>query len=179
MPSLKDLRLRIRSVRSTQKITAAMKMVAGAKLRRAQEAAEAARPYADRMDRMLRSLGGSFVGRPGAPPMLAGTGKTDVQLVVVITADRGLCGSFNASIVRDARNFIRSLLRDGKTRQRRRRHACRGALNLPVLPGIHLDQVLSCGIGQQMAHQARLDVERGENVDHFGSFQRRDVDFVE
>ena len=115
MPSLKDLRLRIRSVRSTQKITAAMKMVAGAKLRRAQEAAEAARPYADRMDRMLRSLGGSFVGRPGAPPMLAGTGKTDVQLVVVITADRGLCGSFNASIVRDARNFIRSLLRDGKT----------------------------------------------------------------
>jgi F-type H+-transporting ATPase subunit gamma len=115
MPSLKDLRLRIRSVRSTQKITAAMKMVAGAKLRRAQEAAEAARPYADRMDRMLRSLAGSFADRPGAPPILAGTGKSDVHLIVVATADRGLCGSFNASIVRDARNMVRQLTQDGKT----------------------------------------------------------------
>ncbi|MBM3541451.1 MAG: F0F1 ATP synthase subunit gamma [Alphaproteobacteria bacterium] len=115
MPSLKDLRLRIRSVRSTQKITAAMKMVAGAKLRRAQEAAEAARPYADRMDRMLRSLASSFADRPGAPPILAGTGKSDVHLLIVATADRGLCGSFNASIVRDARNLVRQLTAEGKT----------------------------------------------------------------
>ncbi|MFO0995932.1 MAG: F0F1 ATP synthase subunit gamma [Alphaproteobacteria bacterium] len=115
MPSLKDLRQRIRSVRSTQKITAAMKMVAGAKLRRAQEAAEAARPYADRMDRMLRSLSASFEGRTDAPPMLIGTGKSDVHLIVVATADRGLCGSFNASIVREARIVIRGLQQEGKT----------------------------------------------------------------
>lgn len=114
MPSLKDLRLRIRSVRSTQKITSAMKMVAGAKLRRAQEAAEAARPYAERMDRMLGSLGASFAGRPDAPGLLAGTGKSDTHLVILATADRGLCGSFNASLVREARHMIRDLLADGK-----------------------------------------------------------------
>jgi len=114
MPSLKDLRLRIRSVRSTQKITSAMKMVAGAKLRRAQEAAEAARPYAERMERMLGSLGTSFAGRPDAPGMLAGTGKSDTHLIILATADRGLCGSFNASLVREARNMIRDLLSQGK-----------------------------------------------------------------
>ncbi|MGE0096238.1 MAG: F0F1 ATP synthase subunit gamma [Alphaproteobacteria bacterium] len=114
MPSLKDLRLRIRSVRSTQKITSAMKMVAGAKLRRAQEAAEAARPYAERMERMLGSLGTSFAGRPDAPGMLAGTGKSDTHLIILATADRGLCGSFNASLVREARNMIRDLLAQGK-----------------------------------------------------------------
>jgi len=114
MPSLKDLRLRIRSVRSTQKITSAMKMVAGAKLRRAQEAAEAARPYAERMERMLGSLGASFAGRPDAPGMLAGTGKSDTHLIILATADRGLCGSFNASLVREARHMIRELLADGK-----------------------------------------------------------------
>lgn len=114
MPSLKDLRLRIRSVRSTQKITSAMKMVAGAKLRRAQEAAEAARPYAERMERMLGSLGASFAGRPDAPGLLAGTGKADTHLVILATADRGLCGSFNASLVREARHMIRDLLAEGK-----------------------------------------------------------------
>ncbi len=114
MPSLKDLRLRIRSVRSTQKITSAMKMVAGAKLRRAQEAAEAARPYAERMDRMLSSLGTSFAGRPDAPGLLAGTGKSDTHLIILATADRGLCGSFNASLVREARTMIRDLLAEGK-----------------------------------------------------------------
>lgn len=114
MPSLKDLRLRIRSVRSTQKITSAMKMVAGAKLRRAQEAAEAARPYAERMERMLTSLGASFAGRPDAPGLLAGTGKSDMHLIILATADRGLCGSFNASLVREARTMIRDLLAEGK-----------------------------------------------------------------
>lgn len=114
MPSLKDLRLRIRSVRSTQKITSAMKMVAGAKLRRAQEAAEAARPYAERMERMLTSLGASFAGRPDAPGLLAGTGKSDTHLIILATADRGLCGSFNASLVREARTMIRDLLAEGK-----------------------------------------------------------------
>jgi F-type H+-transporting ATPase subunit gamma len=114
MPSLKDLRNRINSVKSTQKITAAMKMVAAAKLRRAQEQAMAARPYAERMERMLGSLAQAMGGQAGAPPLLAGTGKSDVHLVVVMTSDRGLCGSFNSSIVREARRLTRRLISDGK-----------------------------------------------------------------
>ncbi|MBC7134980.1 F0F1 ATP synthase subunit gamma [Oceanibaculum nanhaiense] len=115
MPSLKDLRNRIKSVQSTRKITSAMKMVAAAKLRRAQEQAEAARPYAERMERMLASVAGRLQGATGAPKLVAGTGKDDVQLVVVATADRGLCGGFNTNIVRAARIHIRKLLADGKT----------------------------------------------------------------
>ena len=115
MPSLKDLKIRINSVKSTRKITSAMKMVAAAKLRRAQEQAEAARPYAERMARVLGSLAAAAQGRPGAPPMLAGTGKDDVHLLIVATADRGLCGGFNSSIVRAARARIRGLLEAGKT----------------------------------------------------------------
>ena len=114
MPSLKDLRSRIGSVRNTRKITSAMKMVAGAKLRRAQEAAEAARPYAQRMDRMLGSLAGSMKGQAGAPKMLAGTGKEDTHLLVVVTADRGLCGAFNSAIARRTRQVARRLQQEGK-----------------------------------------------------------------
>jgi F-type H+-transporting ATPase subunit gamma len=113
MPSLKTFRLRIRSVQSTQKITKAMKMVAAAKLRRAQEQAMAARPYAEAMDKVLAALGQSFKGT--GPRLLAGTGSDKVQLVIVATADRGLCGAFNSSIVREARRTIRSLLNEGKT----------------------------------------------------------------
>ncbi len=115
MPSLKEFRVRIDSVQSTKKITSAMKMVAASKLRRAQEAAEAARPYAERMASMLGNLAGAAVGRAGAPPMLAGTGKDDVQLVVVMTANRGLCGGFNSNIIRSARSMIRELVAAGKT----------------------------------------------------------------
>jgi F-type H+-transporting ATPase subunit gamma len=114
MPSLKDLRVRINSVKSTQKITSAMKMVAAAKLRRAQEQAEAARPYAERMERVLGSLASSFAGQEGAPGLLAGNGKDQVYLVVVMTSDRGLCGGFNSSIVRGARRLIRELQGAGK-----------------------------------------------------------------
>src|SRR5689334_9242702 len=114
MPSLKSLRVRINSVKSTQKITSAMKMVAAAKLRRAQEQAEAARPFAERMSRMLSSLAGSLAGG-GGPELLSGTGKDQVHLIVVTTSDRGLCGGFNSSIVRGARQLIRQLLGEGKT----------------------------------------------------------------
>ncbi len=114
MPSLKDLKVRINSVKSTQKITSAMKMVAAAKLRRAQEAAEAARPYAERMERMLGSLAASMAGRDGAPVLLAGNGRDQVQLIVVMTSDRGLCGGFNSSIVRAARRKVRDLRDEGK-----------------------------------------------------------------
>ena len=115
MPSLKDLRNRIASVKATQKITKAMQMVAAAKLRRAQEAAVAARPYAQRMDRVLANLGARAAGQPGAPPLLGGNGKDAVHLLVVCTADRGLCGAFNSSIVRLAREHIRKLNAAGKT----------------------------------------------------------------
>jgi F-type H+-transporting ATPase subunit gamma len=115
MPSLKDLKVRINSVKSTQKITSAMKMVAAAKLRRAQEQAEAARPYAERMDRMLGSLASAMAGRESAPPLLVGTGRDQTHLIVVMTSDRGLCGGFNSSIVRGARRTIRELLTAGKT----------------------------------------------------------------
>lgn len=114
MPNLKDLKIRINSVKSTQKITSAMKMVAAAKLRRAQEQAEAARPYAERMERVLGSLAASMAGIDGAPALLAGTGTDQVHLVVVMTSDRGLCGGFNGSIVRGARKFIRDLKLAGK-----------------------------------------------------------------
>ncbi|MEQ9607743.1 MAG: F0F1 ATP synthase subunit gamma [Kiloniellaceae bacterium] len=115
MPNLKDLKVRIDSVKSTRKITSAMKMVAAAKLRRAQEQAEASRPYAQRMERMLGSLAAAAAGQAGAPKLLAGTGSDQTHLIVVATADRGLCGGFNTSIVREARRLIRSLVSDGKT----------------------------------------------------------------
>jgi F-type H+-transporting ATPase subunit gamma len=115
MPSLKDLRVRIGSVKSTQKITSAMKMVAAAKLRRAQESAEAARPYAQRMERMLGSLAGSLGGTDGAPKLLAGSGGDQTHLLVAFTANRGLCGGFNSSIVRRTRDMARQLKSQGKT----------------------------------------------------------------
>lgn len=115
MPSLKDLKVRIESVKSTQKITKAMKMVAASKLRRAQEAAEAARPYAERMENVLAGLGAAVKDQPGASPLLAGTGKHEVELVVVATSERGLCGGFNTNIVKAARQHIQELLAGGKT----------------------------------------------------------------
>ncbi|HEY8267549.1 MAG TPA: F0F1 ATP synthase subunit gamma [Xanthobacteraceae bacterium] len=114
MASLKDLRNRIASVKATQKITKAMQMVAAAKLRRAQVAAEAARPYAERMNRVLGNIAASIDPSPESPKLLAGTGKSDVHLLVVCTAERGLCGAFNSSIVRLARERAQTLSAQGK-----------------------------------------------------------------
>ena len=113
MASLKELRNRIGSVQSTQKITQAMKMVAASKLRRAQEQAEAARPYAERMERMLASLSASLGESEAAPRLLVGTGFDSTHLIVVATAERGLCGGFNSSIARAARNRVRGLIQQG------------------------------------------------------------------
>jgi len=115
MASLKDLRGRINSVKSTRKITSAMKMVAASKLRRAQAAAEAARPYAERMSAMLSRLAANVAGTPGAPKLLVGTGKDQVHLVIAMTADRGLAGAFNSGVGRQARTLVRRLLSEGKT----------------------------------------------------------------
>jgi len=113
--TLKELRLRIRSVRSTQKITSAMKMVAASRLRRAQAQAEAARPYSTRMERMLSSLAANLRGQTNAPKLLAGTGREQTHLLLVATSDRGLAGGFNATILREARRNIRELQGLGKT----------------------------------------------------------------
>jgi F-type H+-transporting ATPase subunit gamma len=115
MPSLKDLKNRIASVKATQKITKAMKMVAAAKLRRAQEAAEAARPYAERMNKVLASLSAANAGNANAPKLLAGTGKDQVHLLIVATGERGLAGGFNSSIIRLARDHAQKLIAQGKT----------------------------------------------------------------
>jgi len=115
MASLKDLRNRISSVTATQKITKAMQMVAAAKLRRAQEAAEAARPYAERMGVVLANIARSTAGNEGAPALIAGTGEDGVHLLVVCTAERGLAGAFNSSISRLARDDARRLIGEGKT----------------------------------------------------------------
>jgi F-type H+-transporting ATPase subunit gamma len=114
MPSLKDLRNRIASVKATRKITKAMQMVAAAKLRRAQEAATAARPYAERMDRLLANLN-RRANKENAPRLLVGTGKDDVHLLIVMTAERGLCGGFNSNIAKLARQDAQRLLAAGKT----------------------------------------------------------------
>ena len=114
MPSLKDLRNRISSVKATQKITKAMQMVAASKLRRAQVAAEAARPYAEAMGKMLSSIAAGVAGSDAAPKLLAGTGNDKVHLLVVCTAERGLCGPFNSAIVRLAREKANALLSEGK-----------------------------------------------------------------
>jgi F-type H+-transporting ATPase subunit gamma len=115
VPSLKDLRNRIASVKATQKITKAMQMVAAAKLRRAQMAAESARPYAERMDKVVANIAGGLGAGAPTPPLLSGTGHDGVHLLVVCTAERGLCGAFNSSIARLARDKAVALMAEGKT----------------------------------------------------------------
>ena len=115
MPSLDDLKKRISSVKSTQKITKAMKMVASAKLRKAQENAEKGRPFSEKMNNIILNLSSSITDKDNASKFLIGTGKDDVHLCVVITADRGLCGGFNTNICRKAKNYFEKVLKEGKT----------------------------------------------------------------
>ena len=115
MASLKDMRVRIAATKATQKITKAMQMVAASKLRRAQAAAEAARPYAERMEKVLGNIAATVADINSAPKLLAGTGQDQLHLLVVCTAERGLCGSFNSSIVRLARERANALANEGKT----------------------------------------------------------------
>ena len=115
MPSLKDLKNRIASVTSTRKITKAMQMVAAAKLRRAQDAAESARPYADRMSAVMSNLVSGVGDSESAPRLLAGSGRSNIHLLILASSERGLCGGFNSSIVRLARSHIADLQNSGKT----------------------------------------------------------------
>tara|TARA_B100001996_G_scaffold355868_1_gene318793 strand:- start:1224 stop:2102 length:879 start_codon:yes stop_codon:yes gene_type:complete len=115
MPSLDDLKKRISSVKSTQKITKAMKMVASAKLRKAQENAEKGRPFSEKMNNIILNLSNAITDKDSASKFLVGTGKTSVHLCVVITADRGLCGGFNTNICRKAKSYFENILKEGKT----------------------------------------------------------------
>ena len=115
MPSLDDLKKRIKSVKSTQKITKAMKMVAAAKLRRAQESAEKGRPFSEKMNNVILNLSSSISDKDSASKFLVGTGKDTTHLCVVITADRGLCGGFNTNICRKAKNYFEKILKEGKS----------------------------------------------------------------
>lgn len=150
MPSLKELKNRINSVKSTQKITKAKKMVAASKLRRAQEAVEAARPYSERMERVLVSLATGMEGQPGAPRLLVGTGSDQTHLLIVATADRGLCGGFNSSIARAARDKARALMAEGKTVKiicvgRKGRDALKAGFGAQIVEFFSLRDVKSVG----------------------------------
>lgn len=138
MASLKELKDRIGSVKSTQKITKAKKMVAAAKLRRAQMAAEAARPYANEMAKVMSSLAGKVTVDENSPKLLAGTGKDQVHLLVVATSDRGLCGAFNANIVKEARVKAEKLIKDGKTVL----FYMVGRKGIPVIKRVYEDKII-------------------------------------
>jgi F-type H+-transporting ATPase subunit gamma len=163
MPSLKDLKIRIASVKSTRKITKAMQMVAAAKLRRAQEAAEAARPYAERMEEVLGNLASGVAASPSAPRLLGGTGREETHLLVVATAERGLCGGFNSSIVRLARTHATRLLAEGKTVKiltvgKKGREQLRRDLGKNLVGHVDLSQVRRIGYGE--AHAIAHDILR-------------------
>ena len=145
MAGLKELKTRIASVKSTQKITSAMKMVAASRLRRAQAAAESARPFADRMARMIGSIV-SGASAEGAPALLAGTGADDTHLLIPVTSDRGLCGGFNAAIIRETRRRIAALEEDGKTVKL----LCVGRKSRDILRREHGDKMVETftGIGR-------------------------------
>ncbi|MCC0021792.1 MAG: F0F1 ATP synthase subunit gamma [Nitratireductor sp.] len=172
MPSLKDLKNRIASVKATQKITKAMKMVAAAKLRRAQSAAEAARPYSAKMADVLSGLAKSMEGREDAPVLLAGNGKDQVHLLIVATAERGLCGGFNSSIARLAREHARKLLNQGKevkiyTVGKKGYDALKNEFGSKIVERIDFRSVRNIGYGEadvvgkriiEMFHEGSFDV---------------------
>ena len=171
MPSLKAFRNRIASVKATRKITKAMQMVAASKLKRAQDAAQAARPYAEKMAAVISSLAGSMTGNPGAPRLLAGTGSDSVHLVIVATADRGLCGGFNTNIVRRARGVIDALLSDGKEVKilcvgRKGRDQLRRLYSRHIIDTIELTGVKRVGFSNALSIGRRvLDLYAGGGFD--------------
>jgi F-type H+-transporting ATPase subunit gamma len=171
MPSLKDFRNRIISVKSTRKITSAMKMVAASKLRRAQQQAEASQPYAVRMSDMLKRLVGNIDINENSPVLIAGTGKEDIHLLVVVTSDRGLCGGFNATIARLARQKIRELTEMGKIVK----ILCVGRKGRDVLKREHAEKIIHSfeGIGKK-----RLSFAEAQEITQYilDMLERRDFD---
>ncbi len=169
MPSLKDLKNKIASVKNTCKITKAMQMVSAAKLRRAQEAAEAARPFAERMNAVMGALASSVGGSASAPRLLAGTGSDKIQLLVVMTSERGLCGGFNSTIVRLARAKANALIAAGKTIQiltvgKKGREQLRRDYSAYMVGHVDLSEVKRLGYGnaQSIARDILARFEAGE-----------------
>src|SRR4051812_16905723 len=168
MASLKDMRVRIAATKATQKITKAMQMVAASKLRRAQTAAEAARPFAERMDKVLGNIAASVAGLDTAPPLLRGTGQDRVHLLVVCTAERGLCGPFNSAIVRLAREHANRLLAAGNEVKffcigRKGYEQLRRSYEKLIVAHIELRSVRSIGFGnaEPIARQIVALYDRG------------------
>ncbi|MBV9556493.1 MAG: F0F1 ATP synthase subunit gamma [Pseudolabrys sp.] len=169
MASLKDMRVRIAATKATQKITKAMQMVAASKLRRAQAAAEAARPYAERMEAVLRNIASGMAGSDGAPKLLGGTGSDKVHLLIVATGERGLAGAFNSSIVRLAREHINRLVAEGKEvkiltvgkkgYEQLRRNFEKMIVDRVELRGV---RVLGYSNAADIAHKVTAMFERGE-----------------
>ncbi|HBB83997.1 MAG TPA: F0F1 ATP synthase subunit gamma, partial [Sulfitobacter sp.] len=169
MPNLKDLKNRIASVKSTRKITKAMQMVAAAKLRRAQEAAEASRPYTERFNAVMAGLAASVGGSDSAPKLLSGTGEDKVHLLVVMTAERGLCGGFNSNIAKKAKAHARDLLAQGKevkilTVGKKGRDALRRDLGDHLVGHVDLSEVKKIGYGdaQKIAQDVLNRFDAGE-----------------
>ncbi|MEA2993963.1 MAG: F-type H+-transporting ATPase subunit gamma [Alphaproteobacteria bacterium] len=169
MPSLKDLRNRIASTKATQKITKAMQMVAASKLRRAQVAAEAARPFAERMDKVLGNIAGAVAGLDSAPKLLAGTGRDQVHLLIVATGERGLAGAFNSAIVRLAREHANALIAQGKEVKilpvgRKGYDQLRRLYEKQIVDHVELRGVRSLGYehAEGVAQKVRALFERGE-----------------
>jgi F-type H+-transporting ATPase subunit gamma len=169
MASLKDMRVRIASTKATQKITKAMQMVAASKLRRAQSAAEAARPYAEKMDAVISNIAGSAAGSPGAPVLLAGTGKDETHLLLVCTGERGLSGAFNSSIVRLARERALTLINQGKQVKffcvgRKGYDQLRRTFEKQIVESVELRSVRQLGFvnAEQIANKVIARFEAGE-----------------
>ncbi|MEM7620321.1 MAG: F0F1 ATP synthase subunit gamma [Pseudomonadota bacterium] len=171
MPSLKDLRSRISSVKATQKITKAMQMVAAAKLRRAQEAAESARPFAERMEKVLTNLNMRVTSRENASPLLVGTGKDDVHLLVVATAERGLCGGFNTNIARFAREHALKLMAEEKSVK----ILCVGKKGYDVLKNQFKD-LISEVVDLKHIKKLNYDVAQGVAKKILTSFEKQEFD---
>ena len=180
MPSLKDLRNRIAATKATQKITKAMQMVAASKLRRAQAAAEAARPYAAQMDKVLGNIAASVAGSDTAPPLLRGTGSDNVHLILVCTAERGLCGPFNTAIVRLAREHASGLIREGKEvkffcvgrkgyDQLRRQYASQIVEMVDLRAARTLRFEHAEGIAEKLIALQRMGVEHVATMSNFGA----------
>ena len=169
MPSLKDLKNRIASVKSTRKITKAMQMVAAAKLRRAQDAAEAARPYTERFNAVMAGLAAGAASSPSAPRLLSGTGRDEVHMLVVMTSERGLCGAFNSSISRMARAEANRLIRAGKTVKimtvgKKGRDALRRDLGAHMVAHVDLsaEKRMGYGVAQRVGRDIIARFEAGE-----------------
>jgi F-type H+-transporting ATPase subunit gamma len=160
MASLKDLRNRISSVKSTQKITKAMQMVAAAKLRRAQDSAQAARPYAQKMAQVMANLANGIVAGPETPRLLTGTGKSDTVLLLVLSADRGLCGGFNTNIARLARERVAALIGEGKDVK----IITVGKKGFDALKRLHRERIVSAMELKDAASPAALAARVGEEV---------------